>query len=346
MIPKKPYRILPLLSLIAGLAFSGCAPLTQIVRSSGIAPTMVVSVEKAGPDNPDVYVEPAAFEAALLKALATQDTEKLRMWMTDPFLTGTWRGDLSDTSAAESIKTLYTEQLSGEKMRRADSQLALVNNVDLKALLGGKDPLSIPRGEAGVTDAFLVSGWGLDGRDEAILFLARQVDNSLKWHGWMLVRGGFSGARLGGNLPYKNDALGFSLYLPKNYEFPEPNASEVVFMGPGSGHPTENRVGVFITAEPANGRTAEQIATQLAAQTKAEMGAGYSGGAVTAMSIDGEAAFSVSELPGQDINRQLFMVHDDRLYHMMFVPDSPRAAAYQQMEDAYAMIVNTWHFTR
>ena len=56
---------------------------------------------------------------------------------------------------------------------------------------------------------------------------------------------------------------------------------------------------------------------------------------------------SSTSLPGQDFNRQLFMVHDDLLYHMMFVPDDPQAgASYRQMEDAYAMIVNTFHFTK
>ena len=40
------------------------------------------------------------------------------------------------------------------------------------------------------------------------------------------------------------------------------------------------------------------------------------------------------------------MVHNDQLYWMIFVPDNPQAAAYLQMEDVYAMIVNTFHFTR
>jgi hypothetical protein len=76
------------------------------------------------------------------------------------------------------------------------------------------------------------------------------------------------------------------------------------------------------------------------------MGPGYTGGDITVMEIDGEPAYSVGGLTGQDLNRRLYMVHNDQLYWMMFVPDTTLAPAYQQMEDLYAMIVNTFHFTR
>ena len=228
----------------------------------------------------------------------------------------------------------------------AGLHLAPVADADLKALMGGKDPLSIPRSDSGVMYAFLVSGWGKDGRDEAVFFVSRLPNDELKWHGWMQVRGGFSGARLGGIQFYQNEPLGFSVYAPKDYQLPAPDTENGLFLAPGQGHPDEDRAAGFFSVEPANGRTAEQVATQLAEKTKTEMGSGYTGAEVTALEIDGEPAFSVGGLPGQDINRQVFIVHNDRLYTLMFVPDSPRAAAYLQMEDIYAMLVNTWHFTK
>jgi hypothetical protein len=334
---NKPYRILPMLVLITALFLSGCGLLIQPVTTSGIAPTPVVRFERGGVEDPNVFVDLAAFQAALLQALTGRDTMKLQMWMTGSILTGTWRADLSDTSPADAVKSLYIDQLG------AENHLTLVKNADLKALMGGKDPLSILRGEVGVTDAFLVSGWGKDGRDEALLFVARQANNSLKWHGWMVIKGGFSGARLGGLQPYQNDANGYSLFLPKDDQVIESNATEVLVLAPGQGHPGETRAAAFIFVEPADGRSVEQVVEAV----KAEYPSGFNITVDSPIDIDDAKALVVNGLPGQDSNRQLFMVHSDLLYHITFVPDNPQLGdAYQQMEDIYTMVVNTFHFTK
>jgi hypothetical protein len=162
----------------------------------------------------------------------------------------------------------------------------------------------------------------------------------------MQIKGGFSGAQIGGLQAYTDDALSFSVFLPKDYEVLHPSDSEVMFLAPGEGHPSDDRASATIFVEPANGRTAEQVATAIAEDNKSVMGPGYTGGEITVMEIDGEPAYSVGGLTGQDLNRRLYMVHNDQLYWMMFVPDTTLAPAYQQMEDVYAMIVNTFHFTR
>jgi hypothetical protein len=181
----------------------------------------------------------------------------------------------------------------------------------------------------------------MDGLDEAILFIARQADNSLKLHGWMVIKGGVSGARLGGIQAYKNNAHGYSMYLPKDCQVSSPNPDYVSIVAPqanGGGHPG----GAYMFVEPANGRTAEQFVEAV----KAELGSGFNVSIGGAMDIDGLQALVVNGLPGQDPNRQLFMVHDDLLYHIIFMPDYPQGGdAYRQMEDVYAMIVNTFHFT-
>ena len=112
--------------------------------------------------------------------------------------------------------------------------------------------LGILRPEVGVVSTLVMTGWGKDGRDEAILFVARQADNSLKWHGWMVIKGGFSGARLGGLQPFKDDALGFSLYVPKDAQVTEPTANYVAIFGPqgNGGQPG----GAYMTIEPAKSK--------------------------------------------------------------------------------------------
>jgi hypothetical protein len=340
MFRKQHFRILPLLLLIAVLVLSSCAPVVQTPTASGVTPTPIPSDVPDEVDNPNVFVDSAFFLPALLQALASQDTEKLRQWMTDPVLTGTWRGDRSEISPADALKLLYTEQLG------TDIQLEPINNANLKELMGGTDPLSIPGSESGAMLAYLVSGWGKDGGDEAILYITMQPDDSLKWHGWIQIKGGFSGARIGGIQAYTDDALSFSVFMPKDYEVVHPSDSEVMFLAPGEGHPSDDRASATIFVEPAKGRTAEQVATEISEDNKSVMGPGYTGGDITVMEIDGEPAYSVGGLTGQDLNRRLYMVHNDQLYWMLFVPDNPQAAAYLQMEDVYAMFVNTFQFTR
>ena len=264
---KQPFKILPLILLAAALVLSGCGPLTQIVTKSGTAPTPVESYTDGGVEIPDVYVDPAEFRNRLLLALAARDSQMLQKWMSDPFLTGTWRGNLSESDPAEALKALYVEQPA------EDIHITLVKDADLTALMGGVDPLSVPSGETSVVDAILISGWGKNGLDEAVLFVSRQPDNSLKWRGWMVVQGGFSGARLGGNQLYQNANHGYSLFMPKDYQVTEQTADDVAIVAPqveGEGHPGVT----FINVEPANGRSAQQAAEQAYQEAKEAMGPG------------------------------------------------------------------------
>jgi hypothetical protein len=64
------------------------------------------------------------------------------------------------------------------------------------------------------------------------------------------------------------------------------------------------------------------------------------------LSMGSTAGYMVNSLPGQDPNRRLFMVHDDKLYRIWFSPDDPHnSVSYTQMVNLYAMIVNTFTFT-
>jgi hypothetical protein len=340
MSAKPTFRYLFLLVMMTVLVLSSCAPLTQPSVTVPIVPPTTLPTPTVEVDEPNIFADPAFFLPALLQALASHDTSNLSQWMTDPFLTGTWRIGKQEISPINALDMLYTDQLG------AQSNLQVLKDVDLKTLLGGVDPLSIPGSESGVMFAYLVSGWGKDGSDEAILFITMEPADNLKWHGWMQVRGGFSGDRIGGIQAFTSNDHGFSVFLPKDYEVSNPNESEVMFLAPGEGHPSDDRAAAFVFVEPADGRTAEQVATEIAQDNKSVMGAGYTGGNITVLEIDGEAAYSVNELTGQDMNRRVYIVHNDQLYWLLFIPDNKQAAAYLQMEDLYAMVINTFNFTR
>lgn len=338
------FRSLALFFLIVGVLFAstlltGCTPspaATQPAQTQpALQPTSLPATSpptQAGPS-----ASPEEFKAALLRALMDQDTETLVGWMTAPFLTGGWLADASDSSPEDALQYLYTDYLG------ADNQLEWVVDVDLPALMGGRDPLSIPRAEAGVFEAALASGWGLDGRDEAIMFLSRLPDGSLKWHGWIVVKGGFSGARLGGLQLYTNQTYGYSFFVPISSEIVETAPDNVMILAPGEGHPGQERAAAFVYVKPAAGQTVEQIVDAFVA----DIGPGFELLPGTALGLDKTLAIVLGGVPGQDSNRQLFAVYNDLLYNIFFVPDNPNdGEAYWQMEDLYAQIVNTFHFTK
>lgn len=342
MSAQTSFRSIALLLLLVGLLFAsaliaGCSPspvATQAAQTqSAPQPTLPHVVEATQPNLP---VSPEEFKAALLQALMDQDTQTLVGWMTIPFLTGGWRADASDTPPEVALQDLYTNYLG------AENHLEWVADADLPVLMGGLSPLSIPRTEAGVFEAALVSGWGLDRRDEAIMFLSRLPDGSLKWHGWIVIKGGFSGARLGGLQSYANQANGYSFFIPKSYEIVETDPSNVMILAPGVGHPGEGRAAAFVYVKPAGGQTLEQIVEQFIA----DIGPGFELLPGTALGLDKAPAIVLGGLPGQDSNRQLFSVYNDLLYNIYFVPDNPKVGEpYWQMEDLYAQIINTFHFT-
>lgn len=80
------------------VVLSGCAPLIQREVAIETTPTLGVSVEKGGLEEPNSFVDLETFQTNLVQTLSTRDTKKLQMWMTEPFLAGTWRGALSLTS--------------------------------------------------------------------------------------------------------------------------------------------------------------------------------------------------------------------------------------------------------
>jgi hypothetical protein len=64
-------------------------------------------------------------------------------------------------------------------------------NKDLNALLDGLNPYSIMGLDPSNSLGLFVSGWGLDGRGEAILYVTRNADGSLYWHSVLIAPTGF-----------------------------------------------------------------------------------------------------------------------------------------------------------
>ncbi|HMN30989.1 MAG TPA: hypothetical protein PKE45_22730, partial [Caldilineaceae bacterium] len=61
--------------------------------------------------------------------------------------------------------------------------------------------------------------------------------------------------------------------------------------------------------------------------------------------IDGEPAYVVDHVPGQDFTRRVLVAHDGLLYELMFLPADPdQPEAFAEMEALYAAVVDSLRF--
>jgi len=96
---------------------------------------------------------------------------------------------------------------------------------------------------------------------------------------------------------------------------------------------------LLISTATASGRTAAQIVDEQIAA----LGEGFN---ITRFEVDvnGERAVVVDGLPAQDSARNVFIVHNDRLYNLIFMPWFPNAADPIPLENLYTMTMDTLHF--
>ncbi len=144
--------------------------------------------------------------------------------------------------------------------------------------------------------------------------------------------------------PLTFDAHNFCMLYPIGYDVDERSESEIVlFVGSllDVAHPK-----VSIEVQDAAGRTAEQIADELATEVQGSM-PGYNVERSFGLSVGYEPAWVLENMPGQEISRQVIVVHDGQLYKLTFVPaDEKTGELYTQMESLYTIVVNSFRFLR
>jgi photosystem II stability/assembly factor-like uncharacterized protein len=103
----------------------------------------------------------------------------------------------------QSQPTSYTPDQAVQQLQNyigASTQLVPDSNKDLMAVLGGMNPYSMMQLDPAKSQALFVSGWGLDGKGEAILFVTQGLDGRYYWHSVLIAPTGFAPQTVGG--PY------------------------------------------------------------------------------------------------------------------------------------------------
>ena len=137
---------------------------------------------------------------------------------------------------------------------------------------------------------------------------------------------------------FSSDDLYLCFSYPEGYtQLPYEGTVEIV----GPELPAPDLRGLFwLEKSDAYDRTAELIADQDMTS------AGLTSVARSFITLDGEPAVVLDGMPGQDFQRRVYVVHDQTLYVLAFMPTrSENQAASAQMEFLYDAIMNSWKWS-
>jgi hypothetical protein len=138
-----------------------------------------VAVKLAGAN---VVVDPQDFTNQLQQSLIDRDKVTLQSMMGDRFSLAAWRSEGIQITPADAIQQILNNYVP------IGAQPVLDLNHPVIARLYPQHPIS-DAGEELIP--VYAAGWGQEGKDEAILFIARRADGSLYWQGVLTAAGGF-----------------------------------------------------------------------------------------------------------------------------------------------------------
>jgi hypothetical protein len=132
-----------------------------------------------------------------------------------------------------------------------------------------------------------------------------------------------------------SDRLGLCFSYPQGYtQLPNNDAVEIVAPDlPG----TDTKGLFWIEISDSYDRTAEKIADEdMTYATGVDVGR-------WTVTLGGEQAVVLDGMPGQDLQRRVYVVHQQTLYVLAFMPTrSENKAAGDQMEALYTAVTNSW----
>ncbi|HEX5943124.1 MAG TPA: SH3 domain-containing protein, partial [Anaerolineales bacterium] len=159
---------------IVPLEVSNLPPATYTVNANGVEAKFELLPRNA-----------SMFQQVLVDALNRRDYELQKVMMDDLFTIGYWLSEGTENTPEEAIAQLQNNLLNSTSPITADY------NKNLRDLLG-TDPVTILGPDIGEASPVFVTGLGAQGKDEGILFVAKQPEGGLYWHGLLFAKDGFA----------------------------------------------------------------------------------------------------------------------------------------------------------
>lgn len=116
---------------------------------------------------------------------------------------------------------------------------------------------------------------------------------------------------------FRNPQHGYCLLYPATHKVERPSAEEVSIVVGSMLNATDPRVNIKVSS--GSGQTTAEYADEIVA--------GFPDFDIvrSETTLGGETVVVLDNVPGQDINRQMVFTHEDRLYHLYFMPVDPAA---------------------
>ena len=128
---------------------------------------------------------PAALAQFVVDTLNARNFTALPAMMDSSFTFAFWESQSTAYPSDQAIAAMQNNYFSTTPMTSDPGR-------DLTTLLGGLNPYGIMNLDPAKSQALFVSGWGIDGRAEAILYVTQRADGSLYWHSVLIAPQGFT----------------------------------------------------------------------------------------------------------------------------------------------------------
>jgi photosystem II stability/assembly factor-like uncharacterized protein len=130
--------------------------------------------------------DPATYPQSIVDALNARNFDAVKASMDQTVAFAYWQSQGTASTPDQAIEALRTTYLG-------TTPLTSHPNEDLNALLGGyySNPYAIMGLDPAKSQALFVTGWGADGKTEAILYVTRRADGSLYLFGLLIAPNGF-----------------------------------------------------------------------------------------------------------------------------------------------------------